>query len=253
MNMTVNEKIKESISDFQPDLIGITCLFTMSHQSFKEVAEYLSTIFCGPIIAGGVHVTNDAERVLDDVPQLDAIILREAEVALKHFLLNVNEEDKPENLNQIIFKEENKYYEISNSFSSPTVEDFDIHPEMKLMEVNELSRYGCVGAYRYLVENSKITTLLSNKGCRGKCTFCCVSTFNGKGVRKRNVKSVVDEIEKLHKYQDNLARKIPSIDDTDELWDKLLPKVEELVKETIREAEVDIDAYVEINSASLRV
>lgn len=43
------------------------------------------------------------------------------------------------------------------------------------------------------------------------------------------------------------------IDDTDELWDKLLPKVEELVKETIREAEVDIDAYVEINSASLRV
>lgn len=197
-NKIVNEKIKESISDFQPDLIGITCLFTMSHQSFKEVAEYLSTIFCGPIIAGGVHVTNDAERVLDDVPQLDAIILREAEVALKHFLLNVNEEDKPENLNQIIFKEENKYYEISNSFSSPTVEDFDIHPEMKLMEVNELSRYGCVGAYRYLVENSKITTLLSNKGCRGKCTFCCVSTFNGKGVRKRNVKSVVDEIEKLH-------------------------------------------------------
>ena len=43
------------------------------------------------------------------------------------------------------------------------------------------------------------------------------------------------------------------IDDVDELWDKLQPKVEELVKETIREAEVDIDAYVEINSASLRV
>jgi len=43
------------------------------------------------------------------------------------------------------------------------------------------------------------------------------------------------------------------IDDVDELWDRLHPKVEELVKETIREAEVDIDAYVEINSASLRV
>jgi hypothetical protein len=43
------------------------------------------------------------------------------------------------------------------------------------------------------------------------------------------------------------------IDDVDELWDKLQPKVEELVKETIREAEVDIDAYVEVSSASLRV
>ena len=69
----------------------------------------------------------------------------------------------------------------------------------------------------------------------------------------QTLRMLADEIEKLHKYQDNLARKIPSTDDTDELWDKLLPKVEELVKETIREAEVDIDAYVEINSASLRV
>ena len=69
----------------------------------------------------------------------------------------------------------------------------------------------------------------------------------------QTLRMIADEIEKLHKYQDNLARKIPSTDDTDELWDKLLPKVEELVKETIREAEVDIDAYVEINSASLRV
>ena len=43
------------------------------------------------------------------------------------------------------------------------------------------------------------------------------------------------------------------IDDVDELWDRLQPKVEELVKETIREAEVDIDAYVEVSSASLRV
>jgi radical SAM superfamily enzyme YgiQ (UPF0313 family) len=39
--------------------------------------------------------------------------------------------------------------------------------------------------------------LLSNRGCRGKCTFCCVAEFNGRGVRKRNVKSVVDEMEKL--------------------------------------------------------
>tara|TARA_R110002074_G_scaffold354618_1_gene526522 strand:+ start:93 stop:416 length:324 start_codon:yes stop_codon:yes gene_type:complete len=69
----------------------------------------------------------------------------------------------------------------------------------------------------------------------------------------QTLRMLADEIEKLHKYQDNLARKIPSTDDTDELWDKLLPKVEELVKETIREAEVDIDAHLEINSASLRV
>tara|TARA_R110000764_G_scaffold153880_1_gene241800 strand:+ start:35 stop:367 length:333 start_codon:yes stop_codon:yes gene_type:complete len=45
------------------------------------------------------------------------------------------------------------------------------------------------------------------------------------------------------------------IDDVDELWDKLQPKVESLIKEIVNEAEVDIDAFAEvgINSASLRV
>ena len=64
----------------------------------------------------------------------------------------------------------------------------------------------------------------------------------------QTLRLLADQVEKLNEPPtDNI------LDDTDELWDKLLPKVEELVKETIREAEVDIDAYVEINSASLRV
>ena len=64
----------------------------------------------------------------------------------------------------------------------------------------------------------------------------------------QTLRLLADQVEKLNEPPtDNI------LDDTDELWDKLLPKVEELVKETIREAEVDIDAHVEINSASLRV
>ena len=64
----------------------------------------------------------------------------------------------------------------------------------------------------------------------------------------QTLRLLADQVEKLNEQPtDNI------LDNTDELWDKLLPKVEELVNETIREAEVDIDAYVEINSASLRV
>jgi len=59
---------------------------------------------------------------------------------------------------------------------------------------------------------------------------------------------LANQVEKLNDLQtDNI------IDDADELWDKLQPKVESLIKEIVNEAEVDIDAYVEINSASLRV
>mgnify|MGYP003119347850 FL=1 len=39
----------------------------------------------------------------------------------------------------------------------------------------------------------------------------------------------------------------------DALWGEFQPQVQELIKQTMREASVDIDAQVEVNSASLRV
>ena len=50
-------------------------------------------------------------------------------------------------------------------------------------------------------EGTKISSVLSNRGCRGDCQFCGVRTFNGAGVRTRSVKAVIDEIELLkNKY-----------------------------------------------------
>jgi hypothetical protein len=43
------------------------------------------------------------------------------------------------------------------------------------------------------------------------------------------------------------------IEDADELWDKLQPKIEELVKENIRDADVDLDLDISVDSVSFRV
>tara|TARA_R100000234_G_C4909834_1_gene139361 strand:- start:77 stop:472 length:396 start_codon:yes stop_codon:yes gene_type:complete len=84
----------------------------------------------------------------------------------------------------------------------------------------------------------------------------------------QTLRMLADEIEKLHKYQNNLARKIPPSERvTDrlteavgsvilankDLRDAMWPLFEEKVKKLIRSAEVDIDATVEINDASLEI
>ncbi|MHA1948311.1 MAG: B12-binding domain-containing radical SAM protein [Candidatus Thorarchaeota archaeon] len=191
------EKLQESLLEFQPDIIGITCLFTMTHESFKQVVKFVSKLGYS-VIAGGVHVTNDVDRVLQDIPELDAVVLREGEVALRSLLLHINRSPNPPPLGQIVFNQNKNIVKLTNEVR-PTVEDFDIHPAMDLMQIEELSKFGCVGAYHYLKNKGAIvSTVLSNRGCRGKCTFCCVAGFNGPGVRKREVASVVDEIERLH-------------------------------------------------------
>lgn len=189
------EKVKKELDDFKPDLVGITCLFTMTHESFKQVVKYVST-FSFPIIVGGVHITNDTKNILQDIPEIDVAIVGEGENAFRYFLTCLNELSDSSSLGQIVFNQNGQSFKVSTE-KRPTAEEFDILPATNLMKIDELSKYGCVGAYKYLKEGHVTSTVLSNKGCRGKCTFCCVSRFNGVGVRKRDIKSVVDEIEHL--------------------------------------------------------
>ena len=52
-----------------------------------------------------------------------------------------------------------------------------------------------MGSYTGLIpEKKRFATVLSNRGCRAKCTFCSVRNFNGRGVRRREVSSVIDEL-----------------------------------------------------------
>ena len=61
--------VRDTLDAFKPGLIGVTCMFTMTHASMKRVCEFLEP-FGIPIAIGGVHVTNDADRVLDDIPSV---------------------------------------------------------------------------------------------------------------------------------------------------------------------------------------
>ena len=84
----------------------------------------------------------------------------------------------------------------------------------------------------------------------------------------QTLRMLADEIEKLHKYQNNLARKIPPSErvtdrlttaiktvfhENEALRDAIWLLFEENIKELIRSVEVDIDASVELNNATLEI
>lgn len=84
----------------------------------------------------------------------------------------------------------------------------------------------------------------------------------------QTLRTLADEVEKLHKYQNNLSRKIPPSErvtdrlteavktvilDNPDLQDAMWSLFEEKVKELIRSVDVDIDASVELNDATLEI
>jgi radical SAM superfamily enzyme YgiQ (UPF0313 family) len=192
---TWTRALDRGINDFIPDLIGVGCMFTMTHSSLKDVCRHAAE-WQIPIALGGVHVTNDVERVLDDIPFVHFAFLREADSSFVTFIEAVNHKAPCESLGQVIINHTQRI-RLTNE-CLPDESEIATIPAYDLLDVPDYARYGTIGAfYCFKPKGTIFATVLSNRGCRAQCTFCSVRNFNGKGVRQRDYMNVVDEIEML--------------------------------------------------------
>ena len=80
----------------------------------------------------------------------------------------------------------------------PSESELDIIPAYDLVDVPSYSKYGIMGSAHFMKpHDARFATVLANRGCRARCTFCSVRNFNGESVRTRSVSSIIDEIEIL--------------------------------------------------------
>lgn len=188
----VDQKIKE----FKPDLIGLSCMFNMGHQTMADIAKYIKQKHNLPIVAGGVHVSLTTDQLLEDIKEIDFALLYEADFSFPIFLDVVNKERQPEELTQVAILYENEIIKLAKR---STPEELTCSPDYKDLPVGEYSNYGKIGAYTFLrPSDSPSATVLSARGCRARCGFCSVRSVNGPGVRTRSHIDVVDEVEWLN-------------------------------------------------------
>ncbi|MBI4023329.1 MAG: B12-binding domain-containing radical SAM protein [Verrucomicrobia bacterium] len=189
-------KLEAAFHEFEPDLIGVTCMFTMTHGSLRNVCNDAGQ-YGVPVAIGGVHVTNDIERVLADIASADIAFLQEADLAFRQFIQVVNRQLPVTDLAQVIIRDGKELYPLLKE-SKPTSEQISNIPAFDLLEIPDYSSYGIIGSFYHLKPpETRFSTVLSNRGCRANCTFCSVAYFNGRGVRQRTISSVVDELEIL--------------------------------------------------------
>ena len=189
----------KKLNEIQPDLVGVSCTFTMNHLSmieiFKQVKNFNKKIIC---VAGGVHVSNATEMVLKDSKDIDFANTYEAENSFLDFLNYLNKKINFKKLSQITFLLNEKIEKIEKR-NFPEHAALNIIPDFDEIDLSRLTDIGEIGTFRYWrPKNSKGSAVLSNKGCRARCSFCSVRNFNGKGVRAKSVEIVLDEIENLN-------------------------------------------------------
>jgi len=209
--------LRVKLEEFKPDIIAISCMFTMSHSIIKDIAAFVKKYNPDlPIVGGGVHLSNAWKNVLMDCPDINFIGIYECDKSLPDLIDFINERKPIESLAQIVTLSDKRTIAVG-SRATPTPNEIDASPLYHDLPIEDYSNVGRVGNYGFLCRGRKAAPILTNRGCRAHCSFCSVSTFNGPGVRERSVQSVLDEIKEL--YESHRIRHISWLDD-DLLYDK---------------------------------
>lgn len=189
---------KNRLEEFNPDLVGVSCMFTMNYPEVKSLAEYVKINNPNiPVITGGAYPSLAAEETLRGSDgSIDFVSLFEADNSFPDIVDFINR--KSDKLLQLSTLVNDKYVAIEER-NTPSSEKIGVYPNWQDLDIGDYSRIGKIGVYgRWMRgEDVRCTTALSNRGCIAHCDFCSVREVNGKGVRHRSIDSVINEIETL--------------------------------------------------------
>jgi len=185
--------LKEKVVHFAPSAIFIslrnidplgnkmTSLIPQFGVAVKMISALNSEI---KLIAGGTGFSLFPKKIMEMFPEITFGIVGEGENSIKPLLLNV---DSPEEIKGLCYRKGDEVYMNQPSMDLP-MENYVI-PDRDLVD---MSKYQSNTYVQSIGVESK-------RGCPFSCSYCVYPNLQGKKLRCREPKDVVDEIEFLNK------------------------------------------------------
>lgn len=190
-----DEQIKQRIRAFDPQLVGVSCLFSAQSSAAHHVCRLVKQV--NPsirTIMGGAHPSAVPEEVLAD-PAVDMAAIGEGELTMLR-LAEAGDQDTFTlgNPSGLAFCRNG-----SVQINRPTEYLADLDelpmPARHLLPMTDYFKYRSPhGAY---VKRHPCTNMITSRGCPGRCVFCSIHTVWGRKYRWHSTARVIAEIEHL--------------------------------------------------------
>lgn len=173
--------IADDIARIQPDLVGVSCLFTPYFREAHEISKRVKNFRNIPVLMGGSHVSAVPESVLQH-DSVDFIIRGEGEKSIVDFVSFLQGK-------LAITEVGGLGYKINGELQfNPIKENFDIG-ELPYPDLGSFS----LGTYKY--GHLPLAFMITSRSCPHKCSFCSVHLTFGHRYRRRSPEDVLREIE----------------------------------------------------------
>lgn len=184
------EEFKKQLAESKPDYIGLSILTTEYAEILDIAAAAVKDVDPAIIIiAGGVHVTMEYKRVMENT-DIDYAIRGEGEYVLKELLLSLIH-GKPFPENGLVYRKDGEIIAQQQAFVSDLASL--PWPDYDLVQFEDYITKGPrIGphrppAYPYIM-------IAGTRGCPFGCSFCQVETISGRKVRHRDPEDFVNEL-----------------------------------------------------------
>ncbi|UCE07476.1 MAG: cobalamin-dependent protein [bacterium] len=187
-DMRIEDDFLSVMSDFQPDIVGSSCVAANSHLAkslLKQVKDFNREIFT---VLGGHHpslMPNDCD---DDC--VDAVVIGEGEETIVELTAKYETNRSLSNIRGIAFRDKDG--------------NFKINPLRELMDLNTLPRPARNLTQKYRKKEQyfraswrPIDCIISSRGCPFKCKFCGLWKINRGKYRYRDPELIADELETI--------------------------------------------------------
>lgn len=187
--------ISNKISSYNPDVVGISSMFTSQAECMHQVARLVKVLDPHLVtIVGGAHPSALPKETLED-KNVDFVVIGEGENTMLKLVESLSNQMPLEKIDGIGFK---KNGQIVINAKAGFIENLDEipFPAWDLLQMEEYAKLRA--GHGPFILRTPFFSVITSRGCPGKCIFCSIHSIYGYEWRTRSVENIVDEIETLN-------------------------------------------------------
>jgi magnesium-protoporphyrin IX monomethyl ester (oxidative) cyclase len=187
------DQIMERVRQAQPDVVGISCIFSNQWPAVREIAARVKAEFPEMIVmSGGAHPTFMSERCMRDAP-LDFIIRGEGEDSFLALLSRLKSERPVDDVDGLAWRDGDN---IRINPKTGFIHDLDSmpFPAHDLLPSEKYFKAALPMAFNFM--HPRNLPVVTSRGCPCSCTFCSSTNLWG-SYRARSADSVLKELDWL--------------------------------------------------------
>lgn len=190
-----DSELEARVSEFAPDLVGISSLFSSQANRAFHVADVIKHVSRDIIVvAGGIHASLMFDKVMRAQPSIDYVLRGEGDFGLEAFATTLMNGGDVRALPGVVWREDGQ---IRSAPAAPLIRDINVLP-IPAWHLMQMENYFQVGLFHApYSQTGRVGSIMTSRGCPEHCFFCSSSEYFGHRFRPRSAENVIKEIADL--------------------------------------------------------